>query len=175
MDTFSGQFTTPVVLTEMHDLSAFASSERVLDDWLRDRALENLRLSASRTYVTCIAGTRLVAGFYALSMGSILQHEVTGSMRRNMPRVIPAVMLGRLAVDQTQQGHGLGRALLRDSVLRSIRASSEVSARLLIVHALSEAAEDFYLRSGFIRLPLETPTLALDLVRVAQELQRQAL
>jgi predicted N-acetyltransferase YhbS len=160
-------FAAPSVLTEEHDLSAFSCGEVVLDDWLRERALDNIRLGASRTYVTCLAGTSTVVGYYALAMGSILATEVPGSMRRNMPRMIPAVVLGRLAVDQHYQRHGLGASLLRDAVLRSVRAAADVSARLMLVHALSPAAEAFYARHGFIRLPVKTPTLALDLVRFA--------
>jgi GNAT superfamily N-acetyltransferase len=99
-------------------------------------------------------------------MGQILADEATGSMRRNMPKFIPAVVLGRLAIDRPWQGKGLGRALLADAIQRSLRASAEVSARLVIVHAISPAAEAFYVHHGFTRLPVETPTFALDLVKL---------
>ena len=79
---------------------------------------------------------------------------------------IPAVVLGRLATDRSWQGKGLGRVLLADVVRRALLASGEVSARLVIVHAISPAAESFYLHHGFTRLPVETPTLALDLVKL---------
>jgi len=82
-----------------------------------------------------------------------------------MPKQIPAVILGRLATDTAWQGKGLGRLLLVDAVNRSLRASHEISARLLIVHAISPAAEAFYIRYGFSRLPVETPTYAIDLVK----------
>lgn len=161
-------FTAPAVLTDLHELTSFSSGEQMLDDWLRQRALTNLKLGASRTYVTCAAGTRRVVGYYALSMGGILARDLPGSMRRNMPQPIPAVLLGRLAIDTDYQGRGLGGLLLQDAVQRSLRASSEVSARLMVVHALSQAAEAFYLRHGFSRLPVEAPTLALDLVKLAK-------
>jgi GNAT superfamily N-acetyltransferase len=153
-------------LTEAHDCSAFDSGEPVLDDWLRRRAWNNLQIAASRTYVVCPTGSPEVAGYFALSMGQVLAREATGSMRRNMPTHIPAVTLGRLAIDRAWQGRGLGRALLADVVSRSLRASREISARLVIVHAISPAAEAFYLHHGFTRLPVETPTLALDLVKL---------
>jgi GNAT superfamily N-acetyltransferase len=108
-----------------------------------------------------------VVGYYALAMGSVLGQEVLGGMRRNMPRVIPAVVLGRLAVDQQHQGHGLGGFLLRDAVLRGIRAAGDVATRLMLVHALTPAAEAFYFKHGFTRLPGGAPTLALDLVKFA--------
>ena len=149
----------------MHDGSSFNSGEPALDDWLRQRAWDNLQAAASRTYVVCPAGSRQIIGYYALSMGQILGREVIGSMRRNMPNVIPAVVLGRLAIDLTWQGKGLGRAMLADVLSRSLRASAEVSARLVIVHAISPAAETFYLHHGFTRLPIDAPTFALDLVK----------
>lgn len=158
-------FDPPTLLTEAHDATAFDSGEPVLDDWLRHRALDNLRAAASRTYVVCPIGSPGIAGYFALSMGQILAHEAVGSMRRNMPRAIPAVVLGRLAIDRAWQGKGLGRAMLADATNRALRASAEVSARLLIVHAISPAAEAFYRHHGFTRLPVETPTLALDLVK----------
>lgn len=155
----------PLLLTETHDSSAFDSGEPALDDWLRHRAWDNHLMAASRTYVVCPEGSERVVGYFALSMGQILAQEATGSMRRNMPKQIPTVMLGRLAIDRAWQGNGLGRALLADAVRRSLRAASEVSARLVIVHAISPAAEAFYPHHGFTRLPVETSTLALDLIK----------
>jgi len=159
-------FGVPVLLTEAHDSTSFSSGEVVLDDWLRTRAWDNLQLAASRTYVLCPARSNRVVGYFALSMGQIFAQEVIGSMRRNMPRHIPAVALGRLAIDRAWQGQGLGSALLADVVRRALLASNEVSARLIIVHAISAAAERFYLHRGFTRLPGEKPTLALDLAKL---------
>lgn len=160
-------FCPPTRITVNHDLRDFRSGEEALDSWLRERSLANMDISATRTYVICPAGSRQVVGYYAVCMGQILNREVIGSMRRNMPRQIPAVILGRLAIDERWQGQGLGKALLFDAVQRSIRAAEEISARLLIVHAISPAAEAFYLRHGFARLPVDTPTYALDLMKFA--------
>lgn len=158
-------FDPPVTLTAAHELDDFRCGEEALDVWLRERALANTEVAASRTYVVCPLGARRVIGFYALAMGQILNAEATGAMRRNMPRQIPAVILGRLAIDKAWQGKGVGPALLNDAVTRALRASKEVSARLLIMHAISAAAEAFDLHHGFTRLPVEQPTLALDLVK----------
>jgi GNAT superfamily N-acetyltransferase len=161
-------FGSPVLLSQTHDSSTFDSGELVLDDWLRQRAWANLQSAASRTYVICLAGTERVIGYFSLSMGQILAQEVTGSMRRNMPRFIPAVTLGRLAIDKAYQGKGLGVALLRNVIERALRASQDVFARLVIVHAISTSAETFYLHHGFTRLPVDTPTFALDLVKIGK-------
>lgn len=161
------EFTKPIPLTAKHDTEEFCSGEETLDTWLQERALDNMAASASRTYVICPPGSRKVIGYYAICMGQIFNQEVIGSMRRNMPRQIPAVILGRLAIDEKWQGQGLGKKLLQDAVQRSVRASQEISARLLIVHVISANAEAFYSHYGFARLPIETPTYALDLVKFA--------
>lgn len=161
-------FGPPGLISEEHDSSTFNSGEPVLDDWLRQRAWKNLLIAASRTYVVCPTGTNRIVGYFALSMGQILSQDVVGSMRRNMPRQIPAVVLGRLAIDRAWQGRGLGKALIAEVVRRALRASDEVIARLVIVQAISLAAEAFYLHNGFTRLPLDTPTLALDLLKFKQ-------
>jgi GNAT superfamily N-acetyltransferase len=114
--------------------------------------------------VVCPIDSMQVVGYFALSMGQILNSEVVGSMRRNMPPQIPALLLGRLAIDHAWQGKGLGRAMLNDITRRALR--SDAAARLIIVHAISPAAEAFYLHHGFTRLPVETPTYALDLVKL---------
>ncbi|MEQ1930133.1 MAG: GNAT family N-acetyltransferase [Parvularculaceae bacterium] len=168
MGEAASRFDSPTLLTERHNSAAFDSGEPTLDDWLRQRALENQRLAASRTYVVSPAGSMDICGYAALSMGQVLARETVGSMRRNIPAQIPSILLGRLAIDRNSQGKGLGRLLLADVVARSQRASREVSARLIIVHAISPAAEAFYLHHGFTRLPVETPTLALDLVKLGR-------
>jgi GNAT superfamily N-acetyltransferase len=158
---------SPVLLTRSHILTEFDSTEPTLNEWLRVRAWNNLLTAASRTYVICPGNSQRVIGYYAMSMGQILATDVAGSMRRNMPRHIPAIVLGRLALDREYQGKGLGGALLANAVRRSIRASAEVAARLIVVHAISPAAEAFYLHHGFSRLPLDTSAFALDLVKAS--------
>lgn len=161
-------FTAPAPLTEHHDLSGFESDEPVLNDWLRQRARRNMKSAATKTYVICPAESPTVIGYYALCMGQIIATDVTGAMRRNMPNHIPAVLLGRLAIHHEWQGKGLGGYLLRNAVARTRRAAREIPARLIVVHAVSPAAEAFYEHYGFTRLPVEAPTLALDLGKLAK-------
>ncbi len=156
----------PVLLTEQHDTASFDSGETVMDEWLRNRALTNQQLAASRTYVICPRNSLRIIAYFALSAAQILAIEVPSSMRRNMPRNIPAILLGRLAIDRSYQGKGLGRAILRDIVSRALR--SDFAARLLIVHAISPDIEAFYVRHGFTRLPVQSPTYALDLVKLGK-------
>ena len=78
-----------------------------------------------------------------------------------MPNPIPVLVLGRLAVDSQWQGHGLGTSLLQDAVLRSKAAAEHIGARVLLVHALSEDAKQFYEHFGFLTSPIDGKTLML--------------
>ncbi|MGD9538496.1 MAG: GNAT family N-acetyltransferase [Alphaproteobacteria bacterium] len=151
----------PERLEPHHDLSFFASATPALDDWLRRRALPNQESGASRSYVIC-AGARVV-GYYALAAGAIAQAEATGRARRNMPDPVPVMMLGRLAVDAAWQGRGLGRALLRDALLRTMQAAEIAGIRAMLVHASSDDAKRFYERCGFQPAPLDPMTLMITM------------
>jgi GNAT superfamily N-acetyltransferase len=137
----------PERLTAQHEVADFDSGVAVLDDWLKRRALKNEESGASRTYVVC-SGKKVI-GYYSLSAGSILQSEAPGRVRRNMPDPIPVILLGRLAVDQSLQGKGFGKGLLRDAVLRTISAGEITGVRAILVHAISEDAKHFYKSCGF--------------------------
>jgi hypothetical protein len=95
----------PVRLADHHDLAAFNSGVPVLDDWLRKRARANQASGASRTYVACESGNRVIA-CYALVSGSVRLPETPSRFRRNMPDPIPVAVLGRLAVTDTWHGAG---------------------------------------------------------------------
>jgi GNAT superfamily N-acetyltransferase len=151
----------PVPLSAHHDLSAFSSGEAELDRWLMDRAMKNQLSGASRTYVVT-EGVQVV-GYYALANGSIMAASATGRVRRNMPDPIPVMVLGRLAVDQTWQGRGLGRALLRDAVLRTLHAAEIAGIRAILVHALHDQAAAFYRYAGFKPSPLDEHILMVTI------------
>lgn len=151
----------PEPLADHHDLGTFVSGELALDDWLRRRARANQASGASRTYVLC-QGERVI-GYYSLASGGIAITEAPSRLRRNMPDPIPMTVLGRLAIDQSQQNHGLGKTLLRDAILRTMQAAEIIGVRGLLVHALSPAAKRFYEKNGFLESPAEPMTLVLAL------------
>src|SRR5207244_1748363 len=105
---------------------------------------------ASRTYVVC--SSNRVVGYYALANGAIAHNQVTGRVRRNMPEPIPVMVIARLAIDEAYQGRGLGAALLRDAILRTLQAAEIAGIRAILVHAISEEAKKFYERNGFYAL-----------------------
>ncbi len=151
----------PEKLRPDHDISSFDSGTPVLDDWLRRRALPNQDSGASRTYV--IRAGKPVVGYYALAAGAVAQAEATGRTRRNMPDPVPVMVIGRLAIDSGYQGRGLGRALLRDAVLRTLQAADIAGIRAMLVHAISEDAKRFYERCGFQPSPLHPMTLMVTM------------
>lgn len=155
----------PAPLGPEHDTARFTCGHESLSDWLRRRALANQAAGASRTFVVCARAR--VAGFYSLAAASIEHRQSTSGLRRNMPDPIPAVLLARLAVDLEFQRHGLGGDLLRDALLRSLRAAADIGARAMLCHAIDEAARGFYARHGFCPSPVAPMTMLLDLSKVA--------
>ena len=151
----------PAPLAPAHELAAFASGVAPLDEWLKRRAWRNETDGASRTFVACV-GARVV-GYYSLAAASVLHEASTGKVRRNMPDPVPAVLIGRLAVDAAWLGHGIGADLLRDAVLRIVAAAETVGVRAILVHAISPEAKTFYQRHGFRPSPLEPMTLMVTI------------
>ncbi len=107
-----------------------------------------------------------------LAAASIIHSVATGKIRRNMPDPVPAVLIGRLAIDQLWRGKGLGVALLRDAVLRIIGAADTVGVRAIFVHALSEEAKAFYQRFGFRASAVEPMTLMMTIEEVRRTIAR---
>jgi len=151
----------PEKLSAHHVLSVFGSRSLVLDGWLKRRAWANQKNGASQTYVVCVK--KSVVGYYALATGAVTQAEATGRTRRKMPDPIPVMVLGRLAVDSGYQGQGLGRALLKDAILRTLQAADIAGIRAILVHAISDEARHFYERAGFHPSPIEPMTLMITL------------
>ena len=80
-----------------------------------------------------------------------------------MPDPLPALVLGRLAIDHRYHNKGLGTALLRDALFRSINISSDAGIFLILVHALSNEARQFYISRGFIESPMQPMTLMMTM------------
>ena len=163
MSVGSPPYVPPVPITKDHDVSGFACGEPSLDDWLRRRALANQVEGASRTYVITNGDSDTVVAYYCLAAGSLEAKGAPGRVRRNMPDPIPISVLGRLAVDQAHGDAGLGTALLRDAIRRSVVAARTIGIRAVLVHALNEGAAAFYERRGFQRSPKLPLTLVFSL------------
>jgi GNAT superfamily N-acetyltransferase len=107
-----------------------------------------------------------VVAYYSLATGSVEHKQAPGKVRRNMPDPIPVMIIGRLAVDKSLQGRGVGRGLLKDAVLRTLKAAQIAGIRAILVHALDEEAATFYRKNGFMDSPIDPLILMLPLEQV---------
>ena len=105
----------------------------------------------------------MVAAYYALATGSVQRASLQSSMRHGLPDPVPVLVLGRLAVFKDHHGVGLGSGLLRDAMRRCVEISQAAGLRMLIVHAIDDAAAGFYRQYGFKPLPDEALTLFLPI------------
>jgi len=165
--------TPPVPITGDHYLADFDSGEASLDEWLKKRAIKNSAAGASRCFVLCSSQT--VIGYYSLSAGAISHEAAPKAMRRNMPDPLPALLLGRLAVDRRYHNQGLGSGLLRDALLRSLNIARDAGVFAILVHALHDQAKQFYLSRGFVESPLQPMTLIMTLATVQTILTEPAV
>lgn len=149
----------PAPLAQTHDSSTFYCGQDTLNNWLKNTALKNEKNGGSRTFV--VREGKKVIAYYTLAAGSVSYSEVPGKVRRNMPEPIPVMMLGRLAVDKSHQSKGIGKALLRDAMLRVIAISKQAGVKAMMLHALTEEIKRFYLRQGFIASPTNEMTLMI--------------
>jgi GNAT superfamily N-acetyltransferase len=154
-----------VSLSTGHDRTTFHCTSEALNRYLREQATQDARRRVAACFVALDA-TQRIAGYYTLASASVLLNALPASVGKKLPRypTIPAIRMGRLAVDQAFQGQGLGGALLADALDRAVRA--EIAAYALIVDAKDKPAAAFYLHHGFLALPQAPLTLFLPLATV---------
>ena len=137
----------PELLTGSHDVGGFDCGNESLNHWLQRRAPRNQREGTSRTWVVT-EGARVV-GFYASATAVVARIAATARAARNQPDPLPAMLLGRLAVDRNHQGKGLAAALLKHFLLKALEVAELTGLRLVLVHAKDPQAAGFYRHYGF--------------------------
>ena len=135
-------------LLPAHETDSFDCGKEPLNVYLNRFALINQRNGSSQTYVAC-RGQRVV-GYFSLAVGSA-SHEATPlRVAKGLARhPVPVMLLTRLAVDIAEQGTGMGKGLLKDALLRTVRAADIAGIRALLVHAKDEEAKAWYLKYDF--------------------------
>jgi GNAT superfamily N-acetyltransferase len=129
-------------------VESFDCGHPALNQFLQRFALANQKSNSAQTYVSCHDG--MVAGFYSLAVGSVHPSAAAPRVIKGIPRhPVPVLILARLAVDIEHQGEGLGKALLKDALLRTAQAADIAGIRALLVHAKDEAARQWYLNWEF--------------------------
>jgi GNAT superfamily N-acetyltransferase len=128
-----------------HDVSAFDCGSDAQTTWLRRVARTAQASRTAVVYVVTLEGEDRVVGYYALAAASVARADAPSPLLKSAGRSpIPVILLARLGVDLSVQGHGLGAALVKDAMLRAHQAAETVGARALFIHAESETARAFY-------------------------------
>jgi GNAT superfamily N-acetyltransferase len=146
-----------------HDRSTFSCGSPPLDRYIREQASQDVRRLLASCFVAVDAATQALAGYYTLAASSVLASDLPPELLKRLPRypVLPAALIGRLAVDRRFARKGLGGVLLADAALRVLR--SETAAFALIVDAKDETAAAFYRRHGFRAFVSRPMTLSLPM------------
>jgi GNAT superfamily N-acetyltransferase len=139
-------------LSDQHDRSQFSSGSVPLDRYFREQSSQDIKRRIATCFVAVGTQAKDIAGFYTLAAASVALSVLAPEVIKKLPRypVVPAALLGRLAVARNRQGKGLGGVLLIDAMLRIARAEMGVFATL--VDAKDEAARRFYQHYGFALL-----------------------
>lgn len=136
-----------------HDRAEFSCGHESLDNFLKQFASQNQKSGVSRTFVALKPGEMIVRGYYSLAAGSVQFQNLTEEQRKRLPKYpVPVAHLGRLAVDKSVQGQGLGSHLLIDALCRVSRVERDLGIHAIEVVAIDDAAKGFYLKYGFTEL-----------------------
>lgn len=157
----------------LHDRAAFTCGESPLDEFLRSRAAKHQAQRVSRTFALTDSGEpRRILGYYTLSNAQIAREDLTDAEIKSLPRhPVPAVMLARLAVDQSQQGKRYGQWLLMDALKRCALIGEQSGVYALLVDAKNVGAKRFYERFGFVPIAANPMKLYLPLATALKALR----
>lgn len=139
--------------SEQHSVGAFDCGQATLNEWLTRYARTAQAKRTAQVFVWTEEGDGEVLAYFTLSAHEIVAADLPRRLARGMPERIPAVLLGKLALDRTLHGRGLGGQLLFDAYQRVLAATRTVAARYLVVDAVDDAAVGFYEHYGFTRAP----------------------
>ncbi len=132
-----------------HDSMGFDCGNDALNRFIKLYALQGQRANISQTYVA-LTPEKKIAGYHTLVVGSVVHNDAPERLKKGIPRhPIPVVILARLAVDNSEQGRGLGAALVTDAMRRILQAADIAGVRAMLVHAKDDSALAFYAHLGF--------------------------
>lgn len=157
-------------LGKKHDRAAFSCGHDSLDIYIKAQASQDARRRAAAPFVALAPGSHIVQGYYTLSSVSIELIDIPQDTAKKLPRypVVPATLLGRLAVDRSTQGSGLGQHLLVDALFRCHSHSRGIASAAIVVHPIDEKAKSFYEHFGFMPLSGGKPRMFLPMATVTR-------
>ncbi len=152
-----------------HNRAAFSCGVVALDRYFRQQASQDLQRNLAAVFVLRDTTSELVIGYYTLNATSLESTGLPPAVTTRLPRypVLPAVLLGRLAVDERYQGQGFGELLLVDALRRSLATSEQIAAMAVVVDAKDDAARGFYERYGFQRFLDDEYRLFIPMTTIA--------
>jgi len=162
-------------LADRHNRAAFGCGDDALDRYFQTQATQDIRRRIANCFVVVEVATGSVAAYYTLSAASIPLLDLSLDERKRLPRypTLPAVRIGRLAVDQRFQRRGLGELMLVNAVHRTIRDAAAAFA--LLVDAKNDQAAAFYRRYGFRPIVDKPRTLFLPLATAQETLLQKTV
>jgi len=134
-----------------HDRASFDCGNDALDRYIREQACQDTRRGIASVFVAVAADNpHRILGFFTLSATSVTASHLPAGVAKRLPRhPVPAALLGRLAVDRSVAGRGLGGILLADAVKRTLFAAETLAAAVVVVDPIDDAAQSFYAAHGF--------------------------
>lgn len=159
----------PILLAKSHIIVDFDCGKPPLNDFLMKYALQNQASGGARTYV--LTRAERVISYYSLAPASISPDDAPARVMKGQGRYpVPVILMARFAIDRGEQGKGLGKAMFRNALRRSLAGAETIGGRAFLVHAKDDQARAFYLKFGME----ESPTNPLHLLLLFKDI-RQSL
>ena len=156
-------------LAKSHDRESFSCGSAALDRYLQVQARQDADKRVAAPFVVTEPPAERVLGYYTLSSSNINVGGLPEAMTKKLPRYpqLPVTLLGRLAVDLSTKGKGVGQFLLMDALRRSLDAAAGIASMAVVVDAKDEAAEAFYRRFSFLQVQHQPRRLYLSMKTIA--------
>jgi GNAT superfamily N-acetyltransferase len=137
-----------------HPVEGFDCGREELNRYLLRYAWQNQQAGAAQTYVGVVR--EVIVGYHTLAVGHVILEDAPERLKKGLAKhPVPIMLLARLAIDHRWQGQGVGKALLRDAMQRTLQAAEIAGIRALAVHAKDEEARRFYEHFDFIPSPAD--------------------
>jgi GNAT superfamily N-acetyltransferase len=158
-----------VPLAAEHNRADFRCGSEPLEQYLRERANQDFKRYVATPFVLYDLDAERIAGYYTLAATGIQFEDLPAAMQKKLPRypMVPAILLGRLAIDKRYQGQGLGAFLLVDALRRSLM--NEIVAAAVVVDAKDEMAQAFYKYHNFVPVAGQPLRLFLPMTLIARQ------
>jgi GNAT superfamily N-acetyltransferase len=157
-------------LSARHDRKSFSCGKDPLDRYIKEQAGQDIRRYLASAFVAVDDPSDVaIAGYFTMSAFGINPGDLPAAVAKRLPKysLLPAVLIGRLAVDQRWQGRNLGRVLLIDALRKAYDRLDTIASAFVVVDALDEDAAGFYRKFGFLDFPEPIGRLFLPMQSVA--------